>query len=684
MVLNSVNSSSSAPDLTCTQSTNTPLSEMNVWAGIKEFFFSPNQEEAQACLIKLYPFSEFSREEFNRLRELAAPGAKQYFSIDTNGSYDLCTIRGVNGEILLSKTITPDKLDYKAIWSAWQKEAPPDEVEFRQTTVERLHECLENNAFKLNLSGLKLSSLPEYLPEHIKILDVSNNALTKLPELPESLKHMRVHSNQLTLLPELPKTLININVSSNQLTRLPELPKKLIDLNVSTNQLTRVPELPKKLIDLNVNANQLTRLPELPKTLKYMKVHSNQLTQLPELPALLTYLSANDNQLTNLPMLPAKLTSLSASSNQLTRLPELPATLTYLNASDNQLTSVPDSIVALVSTAIVNILGNAFSLETCHHIQDLTRRSNAPSIHLSWPISIAPQRTPSLHQSVANWLTSAQADKWIAIGEETYAGAFDAFLGGLRETENAKNHPAFNASVATWLTRLANDRELREITFNVAMDATASCEDRVTLTYHDMQTATLVHDVKNGRYDTNLPELIASVRVMFRLAQIELIAQDKFNMLTNGDEIEVFLGFQNRLRVALALTTTTEKMRFFGASDITEDDLQVAEIIVKTAENSQFNAWLAQWEPWHKVLMRIAPDTWKKADEERKQVYDSSYEKQVHAELAALGLTGDTDAEREIGMKVMNEIDKMIFESLTERALADRNLTALVNEQWRI
>lgn len=465
-----------------------------------------------------------------------------------------------------------------------------------------------------------------------------------------------------------------------------------------------MPELPKKLIDLNVNANQLTRLPELPKTLKYMKVHSNQLTQLPELPALLTYLSANDNQLTNLPMLPAKLTSLSASSNQLTqlpelpvlltylsasdnqltRLPELPATLTYLNASDNQLTSVPDSIVALVSTAIVNILGNAFSLETCHHIQDLTRRSNAPSIHLSWPISIAPQRTPSLHQSVANWLTSAQADKWIAIGEETYAGAFDAFLGGLRETENAKNHPAFNASVATWLTRLANDRELREITFNVAMDATASCEDRVTLTYHDMQTATLVHDVKNGRYDTNLPELIASARVMFRLAQIELIAQDKFNMLTNGDEIEVFLGFQNRLRVALALTTTTEKMRFFGASDITEDDLQVAEIIVKTAENSQFNAWLAQWEPWHKVLMRIAPDTWKKADEERKQVYDSSYEKQVHAELAALGLTGDTDAEREIGMKVMNEIDKMIFESLTERALADRNLTALVNEQWRI
>ena len=664
MVLNIVNGSSSSPALTCFQSTNTSLSETNVWAGIKEFFFSQDQEEAQACLIKLYPFSDFNREEFSRLKELAAPGAKQYFSIDTNGSYDECTIKGVNGEILLSKTIIPDKLDHKAIWSAWQKEALPNEAEFRQTAVERLHDCLENNAFKLNLSGLTLSSLPEYLPEHIKILDVSDNALTKLPELPKSLKHMKVHSNHLT--------------------RLPELPKTLIDLNVSANQLTRLPELPKSLKYMKVHSNQLTQLPELPALLTYLGANDNQLTNLPMLPAKLTSLSASANQLTQLPALPVLLTYLSASDNQLTRLPELPATLTYLNASENRLTSVPDSIGALVSTAIVNILGNAFSLATCHYIEDLTRRSDAPHIHFSRPTSTAPKATPSLHQSVANWLTSAQADKWIAIGEETYAGTFNAFLGGLRKTENAKNHPAFNASVATWLARLADDRELREITFNVAMDATASCEDRVTLTYHDMQTATLVHDVKNGRYDTNLPELIASARVMFRLEQIELIAQDKFNMLANGDEIEVFLGFQNRLREALALTTTTEKMRFFGASDITEDDLQAAEILVKTAENSQFSEWLAQWEPWHKVLMRIAPDTWKKTDEDRKQVYDSTYEKQVHAELAALGLTGDTDAEREIGVKVMNEINKRFFESLTERALEDRKLTALVNEQWKI
>lgn len=91
MVLNSVNSSSSAPDLTCTQSTNTPLSEMNVWAGIKEFFFSPNQEEAQACLIKLYPFSEFSREEFNRLRELAAL-ERNNISVSTRMALMICAL----------------------------------------------------------------------------------------------------------------------------------------------------------------------------------------------------------------------------------------------------------------------------------------------------------------------------------------------------------------------------------------------------------------------------------------------------------------------------------------------------------------------------------------------------------------------------------------------------------------
>ncbi|WP_416042240.1 NEL-type E3 ubiquitin ligase domain-containing protein [Edwardsiella ictaluri] len=66
--------------------------------------------------------------------------------------------------------------------------------------------------------------------------------------------------------------------------------------------------------------------------------------------------------------------------------------------------------------------------------------------------------------------------------------------------------------------------------------------------------------------------------------------------------MEVFLGYQNKLKESLELTGTTEGMQFLAHPELQESDLKAAEIQVKSAENSQFREWILQWEPLHGVL----------------------------------------------------------------------------------
>ncbi len=51
----------------------------------------------------------------------------------------------------------------------------------------------------------------------------------------------------------------------------------------------------------------------------------------------------------------------------------------------------------------------------------------------------------------------------------------------------------------------------------MATEATASCQDRVTLALHQMKNVQLVHDAEKGQYDNNLAALVATGREMFRL-----------------------------------------------------------------------------------------------------------------------------------------------------------------------
>ncbi|ECE8798919.1 type III secretion system effector E3 ubiquitin transferase SspH2 [Salmonella enterica subsp. enterica] len=605
--------------------------------------------------------------------------------------------------------------EYDAVWSEWKGAAPAEELRGRAATVQRICTCLNNGSRELNVGESGLTALPDCLPAHIttlviphnnyltslptlpsglEVLTVEDNQLTSLPPLPAGLVVLTVSGNQLTSLPPLPAGLQTLSVAGNQLTSLPPLPAGLQMLLVARNQLTSLPPLPAGLQMLLVAGNQLTSLPPLPAGLRRLLVAGNQLTSLPPLPAGLQVLSVSDNQLTSLPLLPAGLELLTLDRNpqlvrlpplpeglqtlsvdanpQLTRLPALPSGLQRLYARNNQLTRLPESITGLSSEASVNLEGNPLSERTLQALQNITSAPgySGPRILFDMAGASAPREARALHLAAANWLVPARegepapADRWHMFGQEDNAAAFSLFLDRLGETENCIKDAGFKAQISSWLVQLAEDEALRAKTFAMATEATASCQDRVTLALHQMKNVQLVHDAEKGEYDNNLAALVATGREMFRLGKLEQIAREKVRTLALVDEIEVWLAYQNKLKKSLGLTSVTAEMRFFRISGVTVSDLQAAELQVKAAEKSEFREWILQWGPLHSVLERKAPERVNALREKQISDYEETYRMLSDTELRPSGLVGNTDAERTIGARAMESAKKTFLDGL--------------------
>ncbi|EBZ3349062.1 E3 ubiquitin--protein ligase [Salmonella enterica subsp. enterica serovar Mbandaka] len=663
--------------------------EMSLWEKIKEFFCSTHQTEAQECIWTIcHPSVGTTREDvvsrFEQLRMLVYAGYEESIHSGRHGESHFCILDADNQEILsvtlddagnytvncqghnetyrftmdieqgeectehaegASGTLQVSPLpapaapqtpaEYDAVWSEWKGAAPAEELRGRAATVQRICTCLNNGSRELNVGESGLTALPDRLPAHITTLVIPhNNYLTSLPTLPSGLEVLTVEDNQLTSLPPLPAGLRRLLVAGNQLTSLPPLPAGLQVLSVSDNQLTSLPLLPAGLELLTLERNpQLVRLPPLPEGLQTLSVDANP---------------------------------------QLTRLPALPSGLQRLYARNNQLTRLPESITGLSSEASVNLEGNPLSERTLQALREITSAPgySGPRILFDMAGASAPRETRALHLAAAGWLVPARegepapADRWHMFGQEDNAAAFSLFLDRLSETENFMKDAGFKAQISSWLVQLAEDEALRAKTFAMATEATASCQDRVTLALHQMKNVQLVHDAEKGQYDNNLAALVATGREMFRLEKLEQIAREKAGTLALADDVEVYLAYQNKLKKALGLTSVTAEMRFFGVSGVTVSDLQAAELQVKAAEKSELREWILQWGPLHSVLERKAPERVNALREKQISDYEETYRMLSDTELRPFGLVGNTDAERTIGARAMESAKKTFLDGL--------------------
>lgn len=650
---------------------------VSVWEKIKAFFCSKNKPEALELIRQIcHPPAGTTREQvagrFEQLRTLAYAGFKENVQSGRHGENHFCVLdensremlsvtlddagkytvecqghreihhlipdtepgdecaehtEGASGTLRAEHAATTAPQDYEAVWSAWEKAAPAGDPPHRAVAVRKMLECLHNGRTNLYLDNLDLTSLPD-LPDGLQKLSVVNNKLTSLPPLPSGLQIMYVRNNQLTSLPALPSGLQRMYVRNNQLTSLPPLPAGLVTLNAG--------------------GNRLTSLPPLPSGLQIMYVRNNRLTS----------------------------------------LPALPAGLRILNANGNRLSSLPESITSLSPGAGISIFNNSLSARTRQDLEAVTSAPgySGPTIHFNMAGPSALREPRPLHLAVADWLPPTKkgepvpADSWQSSGQENDAASFSAFLDRLSETENCKKDPGFKSQISSWLTQLAEDDELRAKTFAMATEAMSSCEDRVTFALNQMKNVQQVHDAEKGKYDNNLPVLVSKAREMFRLEKLEQIARHKVITLRFVDEIEVYLGYQNKLKEALELSSVSADMRFFYVSGVTDSDLQAAELQVKTAENSQFREWILQWAPLRSVLERAYPEDWEALVEKKISDYDHTFRMLSDIELESAGLAGNADAERAVGARALESAEQAFHAGL--RPLADRMLGGHLKSRW--
>ncbi|MBB4397087.1 NEL-type E3 ubiquitin ligase domain-containing protein [Bradyrhizobium sp. ERR14] len=552
----------------------------------------------------------------------------------------------------------------------WSAENGQGEHEDRQQAVTRAWRGADDLNEPLDLSSLSLTALSASIPAGLRRLNVDDNQLNSLPEtLPASLQRLYASNNRLTSLPELPPGLRRLYAISNGLTRLPaELPPGLRRLNVDNNQLTSLPErLPATLQELDVSGNRLTHLPGLPAGLQRLNVDYNQLTDLPE-------------------PLPAELEWLSASHNWLTSLPEtVPPELLWLGASNNQLTSVPETLLTQLSRdSSVDLENNPLAdwvqagLATAMHAGNYA----GPQVFFSTADGAVEVQPRSLQEVAADWLEDepmAMAT-WQHFGHEAGAADYARFLDRLRGTVNYGNE-AFRQAVAEDLRQAAVRPRLREQYFELASEANASCEDRVTLAWNGMQTARLNADVEDGVYDGRLGELLQHGRVMFRLEALDEIARERVNSLRRADpdadvdEIEVYLAYQTQLRDPLELRHIAPAMRFMNVSHVTEDDVASAGASVRNQEAAEFADYLAtRWQPWESVTRRIAPDDYAAMQERLVDAMGEEFQTRLSLQLAEEGLTGNADAERVLGAQIRNEIAREIKSAVMHQVLGKLGL----------
>ncbi|WP_342723965.1 NEL-type E3 ubiquitin ligase domain-containing protein [Bradyrhizobium sp. B097] len=573
----------------------------------------------------------------------------------------------------------------------WAAEEGQGEHEDRQEAVRRtraLRDAAANVDVPpwLELSSLSLTSLSAAFPAGLLRLTVDDNQLTSLPApLPADLRRLSAISNRLTSLPAaLPIGLQRLTVGDNQLGSLPNtLPTTLRELDASGNRLTGLPDLPAGLRRLNVDDNQLDSLPDnLPATLRVLNARDNRLTSLPDiLPAGIRQLDAGRNRLTTVPeTLPVGLNWLNVGGNELTSLPNtFPAGLVTLFADHNELTSLPETLLTqLGAECTIDLDENPLPERVRTNLAAVINTAGyaGPRVYFSMGEGAAHGQARPLAEAVGDWLTDEPATvaAWQGFADEPGAQQYSQFLDRLRGTVSYGN-AVFRETVAEDLEQTATRPQLREQYFQLAIGASASCEDRITLTWNDMQTARLNADVEDGAYDERLDELLQQGRVMFRLDALEGIARDKVSSLRFVDEIEVYLAYQVKLREPLQLWHIAPTMRFFAVSHVTEDDIAAAETSVRNQEATGFADYLAtRWQPWETVVSRIAPQAHEAMKNRLLAAMGGEFDSRLAQGLAERGLTGDEDAERELGAQISKEIAREIKGALMHRVLADRGL----------
>ncbi|HHR6407007.1 TPA: NEL-type E3 ubiquitin ligase domain-containing protein [Providencia alcalifaciens] len=523
--------------------------------------------------------------------------------------------------------------ELKSLWRDWSNNGEPGEN--REIAYKRLHDCMKRKARYLDLSDLGLKTLPTMLPTCVKSLHLANNNLEEFPPAILALKNI-----------------MELNISSNQISEISALPDSITFLDISNNRLANLPALPGELEILYMDNNQLTEIPPLPETLETVDFSRNMVSNFPDLSMYnILDVNASNNNITSIPSSIQQLTSrtqIDLRNNPLTEQ-------TVLNIVSSRYSPAGSPRIAIDTELVENLLRSDL-------LQDLIASTNQ-------------LQSQPLANTIAKWYPEEEQSNiskiWENFKNEENNQAFSDFIDRLH---NSTQSNTLKPSVLLLLSKLVESSPLRATIFAVTFDATTSCDDRVSLTWNNIQKAVAVHEAESGSYDRRLPQLIQMAKELYCLEQLEVIASQKVKELVNPDSIEVYLAYQNGLAKSLNLSTATGQMLFGLLSGVTQEDLNTAEKTVKNQLKLEFIPWFNCWGPWHAVMSRIASEPFEQAKEQLYEFIENDYSGQVQNKLSEDALNDIPDAESFVGKIVLKEMEQKIFGRLTQEVLSKHGI----------
>jgi hypothetical protein len=264
-----------------------------------------------------------------------------------------------------------------------------NDMEFRRvlTNLDLLvfDSCLSN---KIDIKLLHLK-----LPTYMKHITLSQFQLFMWPmslNTCQGIQHLDLSNNQIKTIPLSLATLLPnlriLNLSYNKLSNIPELPPCINELILNDNLITDIDTgLPLMCTLLNLENNALQGLPsKLPPGLLVMDISNNpDIDQLPEvLPLFMETLVIASCRISRLPeILPLNLVTLLAEHNEITSINIIwPLSIEQINLQNNQITEIPECLATCKNIRLLNLahnplekrpVGNEFTFGALLNLQSL-------------------------------------------------------------------------------------------------------------------------------------------------------------------------------------------------------------------------------------------------------------------------------------------------------------------------
>src|SRR3989344_582207 len=211
---------------------------------------------------------------------------------------------------------------------------------------------LEKRVNKLILENNKLYKLPIYLLENIEYLDISQNHISKIPDLKEYVKLtvLIVSENIINFIENLPPNLIYLDICNNTLMLFPPCIatlSKLEYLDISHNNMSGPQHYSPNLLHLDISCNDFHEVCNLPPKLKVLKCASTEVHAIDKFPDTLENIDLENNHITVLPRLPNILKRFDISNNNIEVLPNVPDSLEHLDISNNKIKNKEDEFLKI-------------------------------------------------------------------------------------------------------------------------------------------------------------------------------------------------------------------------------------------------------------------------------------------------------------------------------------------------